>query len=75
MAQTLTGTLQGNVIKLDIVGPAVVDQVPGREQRVLVAVEPLDDAELELSPEQQTQLLRAWAEHGPQGPLDDEGVA
>ncbi len=30
---------------------------------------------LELSPEQQTQLLRAWAEHGPQGPIDDEGVA
>ncbi len=73
MAQTLTGTLHGNVIELDIVEP--VEESPGRGQRVLVAVEPLDDAELELSPEQQAQLLRAWAEHGPQGPIDDEGDA
>ena len=76
MAQTLTmtGTLHGNVITLDTIDPAA-KAAPDQGQRVLVAVEPLDEADLLLSAEQQAQLLRAWAEHGPQGPIEDEGEA
>ncbi len=72
MAQTMTGTLQGNVITLDTIDPAVKKALK-QAQRVLVALEPLDEADLVLSPEQQAQLLRAWTEHGPQGPIEDEG--
>lgn len=73
MAQTMTmtGTLRGNVITLDTIDPAA-REVLEQAQRVLVALEPLEDADLVLSPEQQAQLLRAWAEHGPQGPIEDE---
>ena len=76
MAQTMTmtGTLQGNVITLDTIDPTVKKALR-QAQRVLVALEPLDETELVLSPEQQAQLLRAWAEHGPQGPIEDEGEA
>ncbi len=76
MAQTMTmtGTLHGNVITLDTIEPAAKEE-PDQGQRVLVALEPLDEADLVLSPEQQDQLLRAWAKDGPQGPIDDEGEA
>jgi hypothetical protein len=76
MAQTMTmaGTLHGNVITLDTIEPAP-KEAPEKGQRVLVALEPLDEADLVLSPAQQAQLLRAWAEHGPQGPIEDEGEA
>jgi hypothetical protein len=40
---------------------------------VRVVVEPLDDADLILTPEQQTQLLIHWGKHGPQGPIEDDG--
>ena len=71
---TMTGTLHGNVITLDTIEPAA-KKAPDQGQRVRVALEPLDEADLVLAPEQQAQLLRAWAEHGPQGPIDDEGEA
>jgi len=76
MAQTMTmmGTLHGNVITLDTIEPAAKEE-PEQGQRVLVALEPLDEADLVLSPEQQAQLLRAWAEDGPQGPIEDQGEA
>ncbi len=76
MAQTMTmtGTLHGNLITLDTIEPAA-KEARDQGQRVLVALEPLDEADLELSPEQQAQLLRAWAEDGPQGPIEDEGDA
>ena len=76
MAQTMTttGTLHGNVITLDTVEPAA-KEATDRGQRVLVALEPLDEADLVLSPEQQTQLLQAWAKDGPQGAIEDEGDA
>ena len=73
MAQTLTmtGTLHGNVITIDPAAKAAPDQ----GQRALVAVEPLEEADLLLSAEQQAQLVRSWAKHGPQGPIEDEEEA
>ncbi len=71
---TMTGTLHGNLITLDTVEPAA-KETSDQGQRVLVALEPLDEADLVLSPEQQAQLLHAWAEYGPQGPIEDEGEA
>lgn len=74
MAQTLTGTLHGTTITLDTVeATSGVESAPFEGQRVRVVVEPLDDADLILSPEQQERLLVAWAEHGPQGPIEDDG--
>jgi hypothetical protein len=74
MAQTLTGTLRGITITLDTVeATSGVESAPSGGQRVRVVVEPLDDADLVLSPEQQRRLLLAWAAHGPQGPIEDDG--
>ncbi len=67
MAQTLTGTLYGNTITLDAIRP-VPEETEGK--RVRVVLEALDDLEIELSPEQQAQLLQDWAENGPQGPIE-----
>jgi len=69
MPQTLTGTLHGNTITLDVIRP-IPKELRTERQRVRVNLEPLDDAEIELSPEQQAQLLREWAESGPQGPIE-----
>jgi hypothetical protein len=73
MAKTLTGTLHGTTITLDTVGAASEKNSVTEGQRVRVVVEPLDDLDLVLTPEQQRRLLLAWAEHGPQGPLEDGG--
>jgi hypothetical protein len=72
MTRTLTGTLHGTTITLDTVEAASAS-VSAEGQRVRVVVEPLDDADLLLSPDQQRRLLLAWAEHGPQGPIEDDG--
>ncbi len=69
MPQALTGTLHGNTITLDAIGP-IPKELRAERQRVRVNLEPLDDAEIELSPDQQAQLLRDWAENGPQGPIE-----
>jgi len=71
MAQALIGTLRGNTITLDVVEPDSEIR-ESHEQRVRVVLEPVDEAEIELSAEQQAHLLRDWAEHGPQGPIEDE---
>ncbi len=74
MTKTLTGTLHGTTITLDTVeATSGTGPVSSEGQRVRVVVEPLDDADLLLSPEQQRRLLLAWAEHGPQGPIEDDG--
>jgi hypothetical protein len=74
MAQTLTGTLRGTTITLDTVETTSVVEPPRSDgQRVRVVLEPLDDADLILTPEQQARLLAAWAEHGPQGTIEDDG--
>ncbi len=69
MPQTLTGTLNGNTITLDAIRP-LSEETKTVGKRVRVVLESLDDAEIELSPEQQAQLLQDWAENGPQGPIE-----
>jgi hypothetical protein len=74
MAHTLTGTLHGDTITLDTVDAPSGTEPPAPEgRRVRVVVEPLDDADLVLTPEQQARLLVTWAERGPQGPIEDGG--
>ena len=63
---TLTGRLHGNQITLEE-NPA---QLEGRLLRIVV--EPIEDPELQLSPEEQRAALNAWIERGPQGPLEDD---
>lgn len=62
----LEGTLYGNTITLD----SAVPPLEGR--RVRVVIEPLDEGEVILSPNQQAQLWQAWVERGPQGPIDED---
>jgi hypothetical protein len=60
-----TGFLHGTTITLD-------EPVPPLDgQRVRVVVEPADE-EMVLSAEENVRLLREWAEHGAQGPLELE---
>jgi hypothetical protein len=66
MASALTGVLRGTTITLD----APVPPLDGH--RVRVMVESADD-EMELSAEDNARMLREWADHGPQGPLEIEG--
>ncbi len=74
MTRTLTGTLHGNVIELDL---EAAEGSPERQRlegaRVRIALEPLDDADLELSAAEQKRLWKHWVESGPQGPIEDEG--
>lgn len=61
------GTVHGNTITLD-------DTVPPLEgKRVLVLIEPLESEDLDKTT--QARLWRAWAESGPQGPIEDDGEA
>jgi hypothetical protein len=66
MTTARAGTIHGNTITLD----AEVPPLEGR--RVRVVIEPLDAAEVVLSPDQQAQLWQAWARSGPQGPIDED---
>ena len=58
-----TGLLRGNTIELE----RTVPEMDG--QRVHVLLEPLD--EHQLSARQQHELWQAWAEKGPDGPIED----
>jgi len=42
-------------------------------KRVLVRIEPAEDSEAALTADIQARLWQAWAERGPQGPIEDEG--
>ena len=64
MHTAVTGIVHGSTVALD-------EPVPPLEgQRVRVTLEPLPSDELELSAEEQSRMLREWAERGAQGPLD-----
>lgn len=65
----LRGLVHGNTITLEEGLPSL----EGREVRILL--EPVEDADLRLSAPEQARLLREWATHGPQGPIEDEGEA
>ena len=74
MAHALTGTLRGHTIILDTVeAPSGTKPAASESRRVRVVVEPLHDADLILTPEQQARLLIGWSERGPQGPIEDAG--
>ena len=63
MATSKTGLVHGTTIELE-------SAVPEQEgKRVLVVLEAVD--ELRISTEQQRELWQAWAERGPQGPIED----
>ena len=66
MAESLKGHLQGNIITLD----SPVPPLEGR--RVHVVLEPAEESDRKLSPEEKAQLWQAWVNHGPQGPIDEE---
>ena len=66
MTELTTGELKGNVITL----VSALPRLDGR--RVRVAVEPIDESEVELGAQAQTSLWSEWAARGPQGPIDDE---
>jgi hypothetical protein len=63
---TLTGVVTGQTIALD-------ERVPELEgKRVRVLLEPADESGLAGD---QAVVWREWAEHGPHGPIDDDGEA
>lgn len=66
MAAAREGTLHGTTITLD----SAIPPLEGR--RVRVVIEPLDEGEVVLPPDQQARLWQAWVEHGPQGPIDED---
>lgn len=71
MTNALTGFLRGTTITLD----APVPTLDGRRVRVVVEPVALEHVaeDRELSPAENTALLREWALRGPQGPIDEDG--
>jgi len=66
MHAAVTGVVHGSTVTLD-------EPVPPLEgQRVRVTLEPLPPDDRALSADEQHRLLREWAEHGPQGPIDSD---
>jgi hypothetical protein len=63
MVTSKTGLVHGTTIELE----SAVPEMEGK--RVRVVLEALDEPRI--SPEQQRALWQAWAEHGPQGPIED----
>jgi hypothetical protein len=61
-----TGVLHGNTITLDAPVP------PFEGQRVRVLIARADDA-AQLSSADQASAWAQWIDHGPQGPIDDDG--
>lgn len=65
LPNAVTGILRGTTITLD----APVPPLDGHRARVIV--EPADE-EADLSPVENAALLKEWAAHGPQGPIEDD---
>jgi hypothetical protein len=63
MATSKTGHLHGTTIELE----SAVPELDGK--RVRVVLEAVDEPRL--STAQQRELWQAWAERGPQGPIED----
>jgi hypothetical protein len=66
MGEQLTGWLRGNTITLETAAP------PLEGKRVRIKIEPAEDSEAVLSPEEQARLWQEWVDHGPQGPVELE---
>jgi hypothetical protein len=71
MVTSKTGLVHGTTIELE----SAVPELEGK--RVRVVLEAVEEPQLSpaispaLSSAQQRELWQAWAEHGPQGPIDD----
>jgi hypothetical protein len=63
MATLKTGFVHGTTVELESAAP----ELEGK--RVRVVLEVLDEPML--SAGQQRELWQAWADHGPQGPIED----
>jgi len=63
MATLKTGLVHGTTIELE----SAVPEMEGK--RVRVVLEILDEPRI--SPEHQRELWQAWADRGPQGPIED----
>jgi hypothetical protein len=66
MSTAVTGVVHGRTIALDEPLP----RLEGQRVRVMLEPEPESATELELTGDEQSRLLREWAQSGPQGPLD-----
>jgi hypothetical protein len=66
MTYALTGILHGRTIELDQVEEAL------EGVRLRLVAEPLEQAEVRLSKEENARRLKEWAASGPQGPLDGD---
>jgi hypothetical protein len=64
MATSKTGLVHGTTIELE----SAVPEMEGK--RVRVVLEAVD--ELRVSEQRQRELWQAWADRGPQGPIEDE---
>ena len=67
MTARAVGQVHGKTIELDVALPALDGQ------RVSLFIEPLEGATEAPTREQATALWQQWREHGPQGPIDDDG--
>jgi len=63
MGTALKGTVHGRTVELD----QQVERLDG--QRVLVVLEPIDEP---ATAAETAESWRAWAERGPDGPIDDD---
>ena len=63
MATSTTGLVHGTTIELE----SAIPELEGK--RVRVVLEAVDEPRI--SKELQHELWQAWAEHGPQGPIED----
>ena len=68
MSKVVTGVVRGTTITLD----EPVPQLDGQRVRVKLEVVPTLDSEP--SVDEQSRLLRDWAQSGPQGPLDADAT-
>ncbi len=60
----MNGTVHGDNIALD-------EPLPVQEGcRVRIRIEPIEDPEFAIPPEENARLWRQWAATGPQGPID-----
>jgi hypothetical protein len=69
MARAIPGVLRGVTLTLDVPVP------PLDGKRVQVVIEPAETESGEtqdLSSMENAALLREWAKHGPQGPIDED---
>jgi hypothetical protein len=66
MTASRKGVLSGRTITLE-------SEVPPLEgMKVRVVIEPAEEADLTLSPQDQARLWQAWVARGPQGPMEPE---